>query len=127
VFVHTRGYETTPAPAEAGQCPRCRGLGMSPGGPSEDPGPCGSCDSTGRVVYADPRRTERVTYLATAAQDVVDVGQSPLNVFVGQLLLDFPEAGDVAIWSLEDSICAAPVLVAVIRPDRTGKPAPTYL
>jgi hypothetical protein len=79
VFVHTRGYETTPAPADSARCPRCKGLGMAPGGPGSDPGPCETCDSTGRVVYSgrkpERKATERKTYfLAVQGVDVLDVG-----------------------------------------------------
>jgi hypothetical protein len=132
VFVHTRGYETTPAPADSARCPRCKGLGMAPGGPGSDPGPCETCDSTGRVVYSgrkpERKATERKTYfLAVQGVDVLDVGTN-VERLAAEVAAGFPElTGDVGIWATGDHLCGEPRLVALVRPDAAGKPAVTYL
>jgi hypothetical protein len=120
----------TRSPEGVGVCPRCKGLGMSPGGPSADPEPCGACDSTGRVVYAErrPRSAPAVLYVATQAQDVIDVGTCPLQDFVARLVADWPALrGDVVCWLIRDELCPEPRAVAVIAPGRDGKPRTTWL
>jgi hypothetical protein len=129
MYVHFREREATPVLEEPGICPRCRGLGQAPGGTQTDPGPCETCDATGRVVYRErPAKAEKMTYLVCAAQDIVDVAHCPLERLAAQLLIDWPElTGDLGIWALKDGLCPEPRLVAVVRPDGTGKPAVTYL
>jgi hypothetical protein len=126
MYVHTRGYEATPAPAESGQCPRCRGLGQSPGGPQTDPGPCEECAATGRVVYAERRPEHRQVkdrapyFVVTQGPDVVDVGMD-LERLAAELVAAFPALdGDLAVWQQPDSLCAAPRLVAVVYPSPKG-------
>jgi hypothetical protein len=132
-FVHFRGYEATPAPAEAGQCPRCRGLGQAPGGPQTDPGPCSACDSTGRIVYSGLRPERRAVtdrrpfYLAVQGVDTLDVGMS-LERLAAEVVAGFPElSGDVVLWMTSDSLCGEPRVVGLVRPGRDGKPAVTWL
>jgi hypothetical protein len=121
------------SPEGVGACPRCHGLGMSPGGPSADPEPCGACDSTGRVVYSGRKPERRAVadrkpyYLAVQGVDVLDVGMS-LERLAAEVVAGFPElSGDVVLWATADSLCGEPRVVGLIRPAPGGRPTTTWL
>lgn len=128
-FLDGRSRKASPdtPPPSTGQCPMCGGRCWNYD-PEGDTVPCGHCDATGHVTNAGRLVPVQVEYLACSGPDVVDVGRQPLNVFVGRLLADFPEAGDLAVWCVDDdTACDGPRLVAVIRPGRDGRPAAAYL